>query len=41
VLTIPPQAPGTGEQIELRAVYVLKNANTGNQSDAKSAFIAP
>lgn len=41
VLSIPPSTPGIGEQIEVRAVYIRKNDEVGNYSDAKSAFIAP
>lgn len=31
----------TGEQIELRAVYMQGNNEVGTYSDAKPAFIAP
>lgn len=41
VLSIPPQVAGTGEQIELRAIYMQGNDEVGNYSDAKAAFIAP
>lgn len=39
--TVPPETPGEAEQVEIRAVYIKANENTGNFSDAKSAFIAP
>lgn len=38
---IAPSVAGTAEQIEIRAIYILKNNEVGNYSDAKSAFIAP
>ena len=41
ILAIVPSTPGQAEQIEMRAVYVRKNAEVGNYSDAKPAFIAP
>jgi hypothetical protein len=40
-LSIPPSTPGTGEQIELRAIYMDGNNEVGSYSDAKAAFIAP
>ena len=41
VLSIPPTTPGTGEQVELRAVYMQGNNEVGSYSDAKPALIAP
>jgi hypothetical protein len=41
VLSIPPQVDGTGEQIEIRAIYMKGNNEVGTYSDAKTAFIAP
>lgn len=40
-LAVPPTVSRVGEQIEMRAVYMLKNDEVGNYSDAKPAFIAP
>ncbi len=39
--TIAPQTPGTAEQIEVRGIFLLGNAEVGVFSDAKPAFIAP
>ena len=38
--TVAPQTPGTAEQIEVRAIYLLGNLEVGVYSDAKPAFIA-
>ena len=38
---IPPSAPGVGQQIEVRAIFLLGNTEVGTYSDAKPAFIAP
>ena len=38
---VAPAAPGTSEQIEVRAVFVEKNSDVGNFSDIVTAFIAP
>ena len=38
---VSPSTPGTAEQIEVRAIFMLKNDETGVYSDAKPAFIAP
>ena len=38
---VPPIVPGTAEQIEVRAIYLLGNQEVGVYSDAKPAFIAP
>ncbi len=40
VLSITPAVPDVAEQIELRAIYLVKNTETGDYSDAKPAFIA-
>ena len=40
-LHLVPSTPGQAEQVELRAIYVEKNAEVGNYTDAKPAFIAP
>jgi hypothetical protein len=37
---IAPQEPNTAEEVEIRAIYIQKNAEVGEYSDAKSAFIA-
>lgn len=37
---VTPSTPGQAEQIEVRAIYMQKNNETGNYSDAKPAFIA-
>jgi hypothetical protein len=39
-IRIPPQEPGVAQQIELRAIFMRKNSEIGNYSDAKTAFIA-
>ena len=38
---VMPTTPGTAEQIEVRAFYILKNDVVGNVSDTKTALIAP
>ena len=39
--TVPPSAPGVGQQVEIRGIFLLGNEEVGIYSDAKSAFIAP
>ncbi len=39
--TVTPSKPGEAEQIEVRALFIVKNNVTGNPSDVRPAFIAP
>ena len=38
---VMPTTPGTAEQVEIRAFYILKNEIVGQVSDTKTALIAP